>query len=216
MQRSPYELVFGQPPRQNLFPGIEGTEVMEEDVEDILDEEEKGVHTDLIEAKETRVTEEDERGGSERGGSCIHDRRSGSRGEGRSDIGDEGKRDGESEGERWCQKEVEEKMGSDSEEELGGSSQLEEDNLQHDCGALGTSQKHLMTRIEADKRYRLNADRMRLKYCKTKRKKVMVFAIGNFVSIKIPRIDRTSTDFHRVPCIVVERLGSKFHLYRLR
>ena len=73
-----------------------------------------------------------------------------------------------------------------------------------------------MTRIEADKRYRLNADRMRLKYCKTKRKKVMVFAIGNFVSIKIPRIDRTSTDFHRVPCIVVERLGSKFHLYRLR
>ena len=142
MQRTPYELVFGQPPRQNLFPGIEGTEVMEEDVEDILDEEEKGVHTDLIETKETRVTEEDERGGSERGGSCIHDRRSGSRGEGRSDIGDEGKRDGESGGERWCQKEVEEKMGSDSEEELGGSSQLEEDNLQHDCGALGTSQKH--------------------------------------------------------------------------
>ena len=168
MQRTPYELVFGQPPRQNLFPGIEGTEVMEEDVEDILDEEEKGVHTDFIEAKETRVTEKDERGGSERGGSCIHDRRSGSRGEGRSDIGDEGKRDGESEGERWCQKEVEEKMGSDSEEELGGSSQLEEDNLQHDCGALGTSQKHLMTRIEADKRYHLNADRMRLKYCKTK------------------------------------------------
>ena len=62
-------------------------------------------------------------------------------------------------------------MGSDSEEESGGNcSQIEEDNLQHDCGALGTSQKHLMTCIEADKRYRLNADRMRLKYCKTKRK----------------------------------------------
>ena len=59
--------------------GIEGTEVMEEDVEDILDDDEEGVHTDLIEAKETRVTEEYERGsgsGSERGGSCIHDRRS--------------------------------------------------------------------------------------------------------------------------------------------
>ena len=60
-------------------------------------------------------------------------------------------------------------MGSDSEEELGGNcSQLEEDNLQHNCGALGTSQKHLMTRIEADKHYRLNADCMRLKCCKTK------------------------------------------------
>ena len=39
--------MFGQPPRQNLFPGIEGTEIMEEDVEDILDEGEKGVHTNL-------------------------------------------------------------------------------------------------------------------------------------------------------------------------
>ena len=34
--------------------------------------------------------------------------------------------------------------------------------------------------------------------------------------VKIPRIDRTSTDFYRVPCVVVEVLGTTFHLYRVR
>ena len=33
---SPYELVFGQPPCQNLFPGACGTGILEEDVEDIF------------------------------------------------------------------------------------------------------------------------------------------------------------------------------------
>ena len=91
---------------------------------------------------------------------------------------------------------------------------MEDDNRRQNGSALGTSQKHLRTRIEADKQYRLNADRMKLKYCKAKRKKVVAFTRGDFVSIKIPRIDRTSTDFHRLPCVVVERLGSKYHLYR--
>lgn len=57
---------------------------------------------------------------------------------------------------------------------------------------------------------------MKLKYCKAKRKKVLTFSKGDFVSVKIPRIDRSSTDFHRLPCVVVEKLGSEFHLYRLR
>ena len=61
---------------------------------------------------------------------------------------------------------------------------------------LGTSEKHLALRKEADARYRLNAEKMRTKYCKAKRKKVMTFKCGDIVSVKIPRIDRTSTDFH--------------------
>ena len=35
MKKSPYELAFGQPPHQNFFPGIERTEIVEEDVEDL-------------------------------------------------------------------------------------------------------------------------------------------------------------------------------------
>lgn len=64
--------------------------------------------------------------------------------------------------------------------------------------------------------YRRNAERMQLKYAKGRRKKVLTFSQGDFVSLRIPRIDRSSTDAHRLPCVVVERLGSKFHFYRLR
>ena len=46
-----------------------------------------------------------------------------------------------------------------------------------------------------------------------KSKKKGTFSVGNFVSVKIPRINRASTDLHRVPCIVVEVLGKEYHLY---
>lgn len=39
MKSTPYELVFGQPPRDNIFPGIESKEILEEDVADILERE---------------------------------------------------------------------------------------------------------------------------------------------------------------------------------
>ena len=79
-----------------------------------------------------------------------------------------------------------------------------------------SQKKHLKTRQEADKRYQQNAVHMTMKYCKAKNKKVMTFNLGDFVSIKVPRIDRSSTDIRRLPCIVVQKLGSKFYLYRLR
>ena len=47
-------------------------------------------------------------------------------------------------------------------------------------------------------------------------KKIRTFSVGNFVSVKSPRIDSMSTDLHRVACIVVEVLGMEYHLYRLR
>ena len=37
MKTTPYELVFGQPPRKSDFPGACGAHVWEEDVEDLLD-----------------------------------------------------------------------------------------------------------------------------------------------------------------------------------
>ena len=38
MKTTPYELVFGQPPHQNIFPGVVRSEIMEENIEDILKE----------------------------------------------------------------------------------------------------------------------------------------------------------------------------------
>ena len=81
---------------------------------------------------------------------------------------------------------------------------------------LSTTEKHKPLRLKADKMYRRNAERMQLKYSKAKRKKICILSVGNFVSVKIPRIDRTSADLHRVPCVVVEVLGKEYHLYLLR
>ena len=45
-----------------------------------------------------------------------------------------------------------------------------------------------------------------MKYCKSKHREVQNFKLGDFVSIKIPRIDGMSTDIHRFPCVIVEWL----------
>ena len=42
MKTTPYELVFGQPPRESAFPGLSNRQsVMEEDVQDLLEERER-------------------------------------------------------------------------------------------------------------------------------------------------------------------------------
>ena len=49
-----------------------------------------------------------------------------------------------------------------------------------------------------------------------KQKKVRTFVVGESVSVKVPWIDRTSTDVSRIPCVVVEIVGKARDLYRLR
>jgi len=176
MKTTQYELVFGQPPRQNIFPGASKSDVMEEDIEDILREEEEEEEEEEESPEEGQEKEENDSDTNENGGD--------------SDL-DDGKNQGD-------------KIGDDSQDE------------ENELNSLATTQKHRQLREEADKHYRLNAERMKLKYSKAKRKKVLTFSEGDFVSVRIPRIDRSSTDFHRLPCVVVERLGSSFYLYRLR
>ena len=78
---------------------------------------------------------------------------------------------------------------------------------------LATSHKHLQRRLLADEHHRLNAQRMKSKY---DRRRVCTFELGDVVSLRIRRIDRAFTDFHRLPCIVVQRSGTKHLLYRLQ
>ena len=119
--------------------------------------------------------------------------------------------------------EIEEKELREEEEmEIEGDIEEEKDNgndkknKDDEEKIFGTSVKHLQLRKVADENYRRNAERMQLKYAKAKRKKVLTFSPGDCVSLRIPRIDRSSTDAHRLPCVVVQRHGIKFHLYRLR
>ena len=46
--------------------------------------------------------------------------------------------------------------------------------------------------------------------------KAVRFQNGDFVIIRVPRIDRTSTDMPRIPCIIVEVHGKVQLSYRLR
>ena len=50
----------------------------------------------------------------------------------------------------------------------------------------------------------------------SKMHKVREFRVGEYVSVRIPRIDRSCTDLLRLPCIVVEVVGKAQSLHRLR
>ena len=58
------------------------------------------------------------------------------------------------------------------------------------------------------------AERMAHHYNSSRR--TLVFNVGDVVSLRIPRIDRTSSDQPRPPCIVVEVKGKAQNLYLLR
>ena len=78
---------------------------------------------------------------------------------------------------------------------------------------LSTSKKHLERRVLADKHYRANAQRMKDRYNK---RKVQIFEVGDAVSVRVPKIDRATTDVRRLPCMIVERRGTKQFRYQLQ
>ena len=53
----------------------------------------------------------------------------------------------------------------------------------------------------ADRKYLQSAKKMKYRY--KKMKKVGSLSVGDKVSLRIPRIDRTSSDLSRLPCVVV-------------
>ena len=228
MKATPYELVFGQPPRQNFFPGAKGKCIMEEDVEDLLDKEEE-----LMSGCDGSGTSGADDCGPALDGSSDDEGLAGEtvsdHGNGTGGADDCGPAlDGSSDDEGLAGETVSDRGngtgGADdygpaldgSSDDEGLAEEAVSDDGDGNGGALASTEKHKKLREEADKRYRANAEKMQLKYCKGKRKKVRVFCPGNFVSVRIPRIDRASTDRHRLPCVVVERLGKVHHLYRLR
>ena len=79
---------------------------------------------------------------------------------------------------------------------------------------LATMKKHRNVREKADFQYRRNAKRMKHKHSLVH--KVKKFVVGQSVSLRIPRIDRTATDVHRLPCVIVQVVGKTQDMYRLR
>ena len=89
-------------------------------------------------------------------------------------------------------------------------------NLCRVCCRFGwkINSNSFQVRQEADQRYLKSAQKMANRY--NSKNKVRVFEVGEAVSVRIPLIDRTSSDLPRLPCIVVEVRGEARQLYRLR
>ena len=61
---------------------------------------------------------------------------------------------------------------------------------------------HTYIRIKAGRKYLSSAKRMAERY--NKQHSTLSFVIGESVSLRIPRIDRASSDLSRLPCVVVD------------
>lgn len=78
---------------------------------------------------------------------------------------------------------------------------------------LATTEKPRSVCEKADIAYRKNADRMKLKHAK--QHKVKDYRVGYSVSVHVPRINRTSTDPQRLPCVMMEVTGKSQAAYCL-
>ncbi|XP_062523627.1 uncharacterized protein LOC134198278 [Corticium candelabrum] len=83
-------------------------------------------------------------------------------------------------------------------------------------GLLGTSRQHIQRRQRALDNYIKSAEKQMYKHSKSKRVKLQPYAVGDYVTVRIPQQDRMSTDLPRLLAVVVEIRGTKRISYRLR
>ena len=79
-----------------------------------------------------------------------------------------------------------------------------------------SGRRHEKVRRRTDVRYRANAVKMASKFARRKNVCSKPYAVGDLVSVKIPKQERHGTDLPRLPCIVVQVLGKTQVKYRLR
>ena len=204
MGTSPFKLVFGLAPRPSLFPGALQEVVMEEDVEDILG-------SDEILSDEVDVGGEVGSAGCGSGdlggaaGCSAHSSASVS-----PCLSQEGV---------FCDDEVHPgEVDSSSDSDVVPDSEGEVADSEGCVGSEGlqfASCRHLALRKVADERYRRNAEKLSQKYAASKRKKTVSFAVGDNVSVRVPRRDRSGTDALRVPGVVVDCSAHYYYYYCL-
>lgn len=216
-----FELVFGQHPRSVIFPGIL-TKKIQEDVEDILYEsdnnDEEVQQYDAGYSNEERQQydmwcndEEQQQYGLEyddEGKQQQYDMDNDERQQQYDmDSNDEGRQQNydmdNDDGGRQQQHDMDNddevrQQKYDVECDDGKRQQYGTNSSNEDCyhQSLATTSKHILMRKKADICYCENAKRMQLKYTKAKRKKIMTFSVGDYVSVHIPRIDCSFTDSH--------------------
>lgn len=87
-------------------------------------------------------------------------------------------------------------------------------SLSNQTSNLTTSERHRQIRLQADKHYRNNAEKMKLQYSKRKRHLIKTYVPGDSVTVRIPRNERSSSDMPRLLCRVLK--VEKKNMYRLQ
>ncbi|KAL5509343.1 hypothetical protein EMCRGX_G004698 [Ephydatia muelleri] len=95
--------------------------------------------------------------------------------------------------------------------ELEGIAANTEEELPEDAEDSGGFEE-----IRSESSLPRSLERMGQKYSKHNGHHIKKFAVGDSVSVRVPRIDRANTDLQRLPCIVVEIVGKGlFHVSSL-
>jgi len=184
-KHTPYELVFGQPPRSLLVPNatFKGM-INEEELVEPNQEENDSIADDhhIAEQDDHQIAEQDNHYTTKHGN---HDTT---------------------------------EQGDNIAEELDDHSTIEHNDSAPQAPKmkkpLATLSKHRNVRKKADILYQINAERMKHKHSLVH--KVKKFAVEESVGLRIPRIDWTTTDVHRLPCVIVKVVGKAQDMYCLR
>ena len=83
-------------------------------------------------------------------------------------------------------------------------------------GWLGTREQHVQKRKRALVHYKQAAQNQKKKQTRNKRVWLQAHVVGEYVTVKIPSQDRTSSDLPRLPAVIVQGKRSKRFSYRLR
>ena len=194
MKTTPYELVFGQPPRQSVFPGAKcGSNIMEEDLEDIINDHLPSKSDDQPSSKsddQPPSESDDQPPFKSRAQPCSTK----SHAQTPSDDQTPSESDDQPPRAQSCSSKSHAQISSDdqppsesddqhlskshaqdvseSDDQLEKKSNNSPQRIVKANSLLATSDKHKRIREQADASYRRNAERMQVKYTKGKNKKV--------------------------------------------
>ena len=109
-----------------------------------------------------------------------------------------------------------ERPGTSVEATATNSTKPRDENAHGPSLILDPTSRHYNVRKEADANYRENAEKMKLKYSKRKRVIHEVFSEGDLVTVRVPKIDRSSTDPPRLVAKILHTKGKENISYKLK
>ena len=245
-KHTPYELIFGQPPRSLLVPNVTFKgKINEEELEEPNQEEEDGIIADDHRTAEqddhhTAAEQDDHHTAEQDDGDTAEqdDHQTAKQDDGHTAAEQDDHHTAEQgdhhiaaeqddhhtaeQGDHHTAAEQDDHHTATEQHDHYPAEHNDHNTVEHDDSVpqapkikkpLATLNKHRNICEKADVLYRRNAERMKHKHLLVH--KVKKFAVGESVGLRIPRIDQTATDVHRLPCVIVKMVGKAQDMYCL-